>query len=25
VTLGVYAFNPDSSARYAIVSLGASF
>jgi hypothetical protein len=25
MTLGVYAFNPDSSARYAIVSLGASF
>jgi hypothetical protein len=25
VTLGTYAFNPDSGARYVIVSLGARF
>ena len=25
VTLGAYAFNPDSSARYVIISLGAQF
>jgi hypothetical protein len=24
-TLGIYAFNPDSGSRYAIVSLGAQF
>jgi hypothetical protein len=25
VTIGAYAFNPDSGARYAILSLGARF
>ena len=25
VTLGIYGFNPDSSSRYLIVSLGAQF
>ena len=25
VTLGIYAFNPDSGSRYIIVSLGAQF